>query len=31
VLERRRYQPHLSNGQPVEVEYTFKINLEPPQ
>jgi serine/threonine-protein kinase len=31
ALERRRYQPYLSNGQPVEVEYTFKINLEPPQ
>jgi serine/threonine-protein kinase len=30
ALERRKYQAYLSNNQPVEVDYTFKIRLAPP-
>jgi hypothetical protein len=31
TLESRRYSPALLNGQPVEVIYTFKINLRLPR
>jgi len=32
ALERRRYLPaRLSNGRPVEVDYTFRIRLQLPQ
>lgn len=30
ALERRRYQPALCDGKPIEVDYSFKINLTPP-
>jgi protein TonB len=31
ALERRRYKPYLSNGNPVEIDYTFKITLNFPR
>lgn len=31
ALERRRYKPYLSNGNPVEIDYTFKIQLNLPR
>jgi periplasmic protein TonB len=31
ALERRRYKPYVSNGNPVEIDYTFKIKLELPR
>ncbi len=31
TLERWHYQPYVSGGQPVEVDYTFKIRLTLPQ
>ncbi len=31
ALERRRYQPYVSNGNPVEIDYTFKIKLSLPR
>jgi protein TonB len=30
ALERRRYEPYVSNGKPTEVDYTFKIMLRLP-
>ena len=30
ALEQRRYEPHVSNGKPAEVDYTFKIILRLP-
>jgi periplasmic protein TonB len=30
ALDRWRYQPYLVDGQPVEVDYTFKIRLSLP-
>ena len=31
ALEHRRYSPALLRGQPIEVDYTFKIKLTLPQ
>jgi hypothetical protein len=31
ALERRRYTPALLKGQPIDVDYTFKIKLNLPQ
>jgi protein TonB len=31
ALEQRRYSPALLHGQPIEVDYTFKIKLSLPQ
>jgi hypothetical protein len=31
ALERRRYSPALLHGQPIEVDYTFRITLRLPQ
>jgi len=31
ALERRRYEPYRINGVPVEVDYTFRIQLKMPQ
>jgi protein TonB len=31
ALERRRYQPYLLNGKPMEIDYTFKITLRLPR
>jgi len=31
ALEQRRYKPYLANGQPVEIDYTFKVKLTLPQ
>ena len=31
ALERRRYKPYVSNGNPVEIDYTFKIKLSLPR
>ncbi|HZR10270.1 MAG TPA: energy transducer TonB, partial [Myxococcales bacterium] len=31
ALERRRYSPALLRGQPIEVDYTFKIRLTLPR
>jgi hypothetical protein len=30
ALEKRRYSPALLRGQPIEVDYTFKIRLTLP-
>jgi hypothetical protein len=31
ALEHRRYSPALLRGQPIEVDYTFKLTLKLPQ
>ena len=31
TLEQQRYKPYLLNGQPVEVDLTFRIRLQLPQ
>ena len=31
ALEKRRYSPALLHGQPIEVDYTFKITLALPE